>query len=620
MSRGEDARGYLYWISLLVLLYGCWMIANPYYGIWHDARIYLVMGLRHLEPEAFVRDVWFMFGAQDRYSLFDEFYSYVLQVLPVAQAAKLLAALGGFFWMGAVLYFAKGIVSPKKAIYCALILGCVPLCYGMQDGAVLLLVESFANARPFAFASAVLGMAFFVRGYYFRSFWFFLLGLLIHPLLAIWAILACVGVFFSDIALLVFLCVTFLAIGIASIFGVGDFSLMDTTWYDLVKNTSVIVFPKDGESVAWGAHLWWISLLALAGRMRPDKVGRLYDVVSFISAWTFLIAILVSFFFPVIFLAKVQVWRAYWVALCLGVMAGTEVWSIPENPRAKWLWRAVICLSFLSADAGGWVFILLAWFYFSCNRFHGWVNARWQTIECLPLWRWGRMSVWCVLAIVVFLKIFPIQYREVMIGGGKFEIAYVLLAVLIFPVVIACISFSRDVVLMVLSISFAVFSFFVWDQRSLETMRLESFYGVHSGEWLSSGIKKEDVVYWPKIDSGPWFILGAAGYAQSVQGVGIVFSREHASLLYRRERMIKGLGLPKGNGIGENEFDLHASMFHPFSLTRKSVVALCQDNDLDIVVDDVRYSSLPSNMFYLGGGVSGKAWYVFDCREIRKII
>jgi hypothetical protein len=53
-----------------LLLAALWVAARPYFGIVHDARLYMVQALHALQPERFAGDLYFAFGSQDAFTAF----------------------------------------------------------------------------------------------------------------------------------------------------------------------------------------------------------------------------------------------------------------------------------------------------------------------------------------------------------------------------------------------------------------------------------------------------------------------------------------------------------------------------------------------------------------------
>lgn len=153
-------------------------------------------------------------------------------------------------------------------------------------------------------------------------------------------------------------------------------------------------------------------------------------------------------------------------------------------------------------------------------------------------------------------------------------------------------------------------------------VRLQEAGYLHNSDTLLKelNIRRGDVVYWPGNDLGPWFTLGTAGYAQSVQGIGIVFSRQHALTLYARLRTI---GTLSTDIIGQsdaswNAFDLHAPAYHPSRLSSTAIRRLCSDKDLDHIIQHQAADGLPAHTVSARRRAVSPFLHVYHCDSLRR--
>ena len=61
--------------ALVLALAALWLLGRRYAGITHDATLYVVQGLRRLDPGSFDQDLFFAHGAQDDFTVFPRFYA-----------------------------------------------------------------------------------------------------------------------------------------------------------------------------------------------------------------------------------------------------------------------------------------------------------------------------------------------------------------------------------------------------------------------------------------------------------------------------------------------------------------------------------------------------------------
>lgn len=602
---------------LAALAWSAWLWANPYPGIVHDARIYLVMAYRHLVPQAFERDVWFRFGAQDRFSVFDEIYALALARHPVETVAFWLGGLGGIVWVAGAVSISCAILGRSAALWAATLLCALAPAYTFVTSDVFVLTESFATARPFAMGLSLLGLAAWETGRRKTAVVTWSSGVALHPLMAGWAVVAVVAQRLSDRTLLAALLagLVFLVAGIA--FGIPSLQPMDVRWFELVAQTSGIVFAPDPQAVAVDRCLWWIGVLSLAGHLASSPYRRLYFVVAWLAAMGTWASVSLSFCLPSAWFAQVQPWRVLWLATAIGIVAAVDLWRCFGSLAIRYWARGALVGSYLAAGQGAGAFLCLAWLVMACPSARQRVGEVWQrhsaharSAVSVALLAW----IWSV-GVLAALPLRTQTLKWSCPSSCSLEIPSIVPQILV-PLLLACAA-SRGKAWSRWCVTFGVaIGMLLWDQRSPAQREVETLYRVATGAASSQWQPPPgSVVYWPENDLGPWLQWSTAGYAQSVQAIGIVFSRAHAVTLHDRLLRIRGLAEAGPIDASASPFNLHDASYYPARWTAAGLKALCVDRELDYVALSRTILAAP-DAAPLPSHQSGP-WKVYSCGALR---
>ncbi|WP_153004425.1 hypothetical protein [Tepidimonas taiwanensis] len=602
----------------MLVVWSAWLWANPYQGIWHDARVYLVMAYRHLVPEAFERDVWFMFGSQDRSSLFDEIYAALLRWGPVDATAKLVALGGGVTWVIGAYWLAHAVIGGRAALWAAVFLSVLAPSYTFIDSKIFVLTEAFATARPYAMGLTLIGIASYLSGPRWIAVLTLVIGLALHPLMAVWGLLALAGYRLPDRAFGLIFALGVLLMVAGATAGLDPLRPMDELWFRLVQSTSTIVFAPSAESVALDRNFWWLAMLLLAGRLGAARFRKLYLVVACLAAWAFLASVILSFHYPAVLLAQAQPWRALWLAVAVGIVAAVDVvvrlWRSPNGQH----WCLFIIATYILAEGGiGGTLLLAAWLLYISPRTRASLTSLWNHLSS-PSQRFVYLIFILWLLGFFFISIMPFSYISRIFPGTDFTIEVPeIVTTLAIPLVLAWITSRASETTRIWLTTFVVlFALLLWDQRTHAQRLIESRYSPY-GHATMMGIAyhQGDVVYWPENDMGPWFELATAGYAQNLQGIGIVFSRDHAILLYERLRRIRALQESTNWDQYFSEYDLHAPFYHRGQWSKIALTLLCMDPELDLVILSQQIDDATSDVT-ISQGTTGKR-YVYKCSAFR---
>lgn len=634
----------VYWDSLLVGGFLLWLSATPYMGIDHDARLYVLMALRHLTPDAYVQDPWFAWGSQDDWSVYSPLLAKVLTIFGVQHGALLMTLLQGALFVVASAVFCRAWLRGPAAMLAFLFIVSIPIFY--SPAGMLSVSEGFVTARGMAVPLSLLalGVVRYQRG---GAFLLHLLALSMHPIMGLGPLLVscllCVPRRFvaASIAITVALAAAGFAAG-----GAGGLPLLDAEWLYFVE-PAVLVFigpwvQKDGAS------LMLVFLVLLLGSLfGARRLRALYMAAGVIGGGGLVIS-LVATAIPVAIVLQAQLWRTFWLCVVLGLIASADLlcrYVIRRRAAWRWFWLcALITLIMVRYFVGD---VIAA----GCVAIGG-------ALGMLPSCRSTAKQVALVLSarhkwVLVFLSAFSLLMLPSFLlslelsatsvrgvqglmlpvegffrsgGFGALALIFFLLA-----------RWAQKVLLPLLLLPAIFLSMGYWDVRAAVLRDQEARYSVDGRNNPFPGwIRRGDVVYWHQQPERVWLELGTAGYASTTHCTGLVFSRERTMLL--SDRMIKVAAL----GMGRDDFETAAASgqlrdqalrsARPLGVRNEAVLAsyearvaasafgvenMCKDFSLQWVVDPFRIDGLfvDSVQEFLGG-VRGHL-YLYDCARFR---
>ena len=86
-------------LPTIIIVVAWWLLTRPYRGIWHDGIFYTVQALRHLHPERYAQDIFFLYGSQDNYSIYSTLQSGLTSLLGMENAFLALTLAGAALWV-----------------------------------------------------------------------------------------------------------------------------------------------------------------------------------------------------------------------------------------------------------------------------------------------------------------------------------------------------------------------------------------------------------------------------------------------------------------------------------------------------------------------------------------
>lgn len=633
--------------------FGFWLLSHPYWGIWHDARVYTLMAVRWIDPAPFARDPWFMFGSQDAFSLFSPLYGSAIAAFGVNAAAKWGSLLAGASFVVASWVFSRALPLGRQRDLVFLLLVSVQLIYCVNDYSLtdaFRVSESFITSRQFAVSFGMLGVASAMASRLWLAACMMAISMVLHPLMGIWTVLSTIFIFTRiryRIAVVVIVLGSAVIVGL-SMLGNGIFQPVVGEWGELVRETSRIVFVMTDGRHRLEFSLICYSVLLVGCCWGKEQLRRWYQIVLLVSVAAYAVNWFCSSFSPAAIVMQAQLWRANWFALVLAVVAAVDiaVRVMSADRLFRYIAMAAGSLLVLVPIAGALLVALAA----TCPR-KVLLSLR-ERILCLtPACR--RIVQLASLFVVALLGLWAL--RDIQATGGMlwrvgeavdglsdffrglvFVGGFGLFAVGFW---IAAGSRNSSRVVGAISIGVFVIGLWQWDDRPPSARKFdEANWGPisqGSPRIFSEHVRARDVVYWQGKAERVWFELRTASYVSGTQAIGIVFSKEMAnSVAARLGRVALAATLAPvspevvrsrqdavslRNSEGTLPFvkvnDLHS--YEAREMTIDGLRYLCDDVDLDFIIHEADFPIFVRASVSETTGQRPVVWNLYDCAHVR---
>ena len=627
--------------SVISLGFGLWLACHPYFGIWHDARIYTLMALHWLDPAPFGRDPWLMFGSQSDYSIFAPIYGSMIRLLGIEAGAIWITAIGGLSFVVAAYVFSQTLPLGRfrTLVFLALVAMHIPYCPNNPE--ILVLQESFVTARPLAIAFSLLGIAACLASLRHLAWAAFGVAIMIHPLMGIWAIVVSLFVFLEDYKVLAALATAGLAVMVGALAGWTPLQAMSLDWAMLVQQTSVVIFMPFGDSYSPSQFIVGLSLLLFGAANGEIKLRRWYLMAALVGSLGWFVSVAASMIYPATLIMQLQLWRAMWLAMLLAVVATCDL--ILRSRQESEIYRLALlagAIAWLNQDTWGGYGLLAGYLVTNrrTDRLAAWLCLHAVMVRRVLLFLLG-VSLFAFLAhLSLDMQIAAIGLWEQSLPASHFLAKGFLLTAgngllpLVAWIVLESLPLLARVGVAMLVLFFAGMG---WDHRP-DLMRLfESRYSLdRSRGMFSQQIRAGETVYWPHAPERVWYELGTASYTSSTQAIGIIFSERHAMELERRLARVATSGLEEEliDGPLSHQTLLHYSLarqgnflwqknLHRYegrSLSRRGIGYLCEDAELDWIIHNEVHPGLVTATYLERRRRSEIQYGLYDCRKLRR--
>jgi len=520
------------------------LLLRPYYGLDHDAVIYMGRGLADLDPEGVGRDIMFRFDGQSRFSVFSRLVDGLIPLLGLTGAAKALALSGCMLWFAAMAALASRLARGAHVFALLLLVACFDGSYGAFG--IFHIAEPFATPRPFAEAFALAALAALLAERRGAALLCLAVATAFHPIIAAPACL--VALLYEgliDRRILIAALVGAAALLVASLAGAPLLDRLttriDAQWAAIVSVRSDYVFLSYWPAGAWTAIMRQASTLLLAASLAPAPARRLLFCVLAAAGLGLTASGLLGDLFMSELAAQAQSWRALWLAsafapLALG-LAAPALWREGAQGRivltllvTSWILRAEPESALLAIVAA------LAW-----RSRERWRGMSFATLERASMAICGL----CAIAVLGVALWFAREYArtapsDVPVLSSVLRAAEPAYVPLLFVALAMLVAQWRPRPLLVAFAAAvaAPLAAFCWTYEpfparsaDVRAPALAKIVAPHAGEIL-----------WLNDKLAPWLWLGRANWASHVQGSGVIFSRDLALAWRERMGFLRDLG------------------------------------------------------------------------------
>lgn len=602
--------------SLIVsLAFALWVIGRPFAGIWHDSRFYSLQALQHLRPIAFSRDLFFLYGSQDQYSLFGSFHAFAIAISGLMTGTMALQGIGLGLWFGAAWALMR--CAPGKLAPIALVLlVSIDSHYGSHG--VFAFGEQFLTARLYAEAFSLLGLAAWLAGNKALGGAAFAVACTLHPVMALPALVVGLGmllrpkVWFGLVGTVVAMAIGLGFMGLPPFTGL--LHPMDAVWWQLAVARSPFVFLHTWEWEGFSQALFVTVVAGTAWRTLSDeKLSRLAWVTLVCVLGAFSIAYLGGSLLKLPLIAGLQLTRIIWIGLVITVML--IVAMVGESHQATiWTrmraWGLALALFLDAATQGGYALIVLAIFgvgerYLPAYKPPLWF---WLLLGLIPLqiMLWGMLgahmdaemavlmseeSVWReyllnpATSLLLVLAAFRLHGREQLSKMWKGLAGVAIPGLLVLAIV-------------------------TWSDV-LPELDYDSSARRAAIAPIATRVPEGATVYWVDEPDKAWFWLGRANYVSFSQTAGTVFSRGTAIEARRRAAYARAASLSDASQTWDDRRSIAPAQYVSSAAVRQA----CRDPVLDYVIG--RSGPIANGIYFLDPATS-RGYRLYDCRVARE--
>ncbi|WP_342117886.1 hypothetical protein [Pseudoduganella sp. OTU4001] len=582
---------------LLLLLVGAWLLSKPWIGLRGDAALYAVQALQLLHPEAYKKDLFFLFGSQSSFTLFSPLYAKAIAALGLERAAILVQVLGNLLWLAGAAALLRCCLRGYHFWLGLLLLVMLPSDYGPTPQ-VFMLADGLPTPRLLAEGLSMGALALALRGRWAWGGALLLLAGLLHPLMAHGALL--VGVLYlawGRWRLAAALAVAGAALLLlAALRGIAPFhgllQTMDAAWLDKLAWMAPMVSWDAWHAGEWvGRTLMALTLVLAAAGLADGARTRFFGSVALAAVLGVLASWIGSGLLHNVLLIQVQPWRVLWLMhLAAAVALAWLLAAFWQRGRVFRLLLVALMVAQLNRDTfGGFLAPLAAWGLY-------WQVRRPRPLD-LPL-RTYRLALGGLAAIgsIWLLQWLDEAVRSYAGPYGSELGLHIWLALragwgaALGAGVLWCLwrwsarpQRAARVLAAGLVLAMLLASLLWFTQRAAASRHLSPAMQQAVQQHFGPLVPESAVVYWGNDVRASWFVLGRSNYASSAQVSGAVFNRGTALEGARRLALLRQLGM--ADGVRE-----HDDTRRRLQLARlpqagaAGLAALCADRALDFVV------------------------------------
>ena len=311
------------------------LLSRPYFGIRHDARIYVGRAEADLGRAGMAEDLMFIHDGQSKYSAFGALFRPLVEHLGSAPAAALLTGVGLAFWLAAAVVLLSRFCRGAHLWAAGVALAALPAFYV----GVLAYAEPFATPRLFAEGFACLALAFLIDRKWIVAGALLALGASLHPIMTAPAV-AVFGL------MLIFQDRRWLALAAAGLAGALAAAFaglplidrlvapIDAAWLNMLQQRSAYLFPALWSEGSWMMFIRQTATLVIAASFLHGRARQLAIAVLSVGV----VGVIATMLAPTLLVIQMQPWRGQWLVALLATallpFAVAQLWKAGAGARA----------------------------------------------------------------------------------------------------------------------------------------------------------------------------------------------------------------------------------------------------------------------------------------------
>jgi hypothetical protein len=534
----------------LLLTFGCFLLARPYEGLVHDARLYIGFAVAPLDPSGIGADLLFRYDEQSGRSLYPVVLRTLVRWSSPSQAAfgvTIACLLLWFFGSWRLIRQLFPDCTPVRVGALLLVATSIQTFYG--GSTTFRVAESFASPRVLAEGLVFIALASALTRSWIASALALLLALVVHPLMAVAGVavvcwLAIPSARMRSGALVLAVVAMLVIVALTGVVPVAPLQRYDADWLRALESVEALVFLKYWEPLDWSRITVHVVTVALALPEFSAKARHLSVAIVMTAVAGVLASVAGADLVHNVLITQAQPWRALWLlafvaGLSLGwlilrvVLERPASYSAAAGYRQAAVWMLLIGWFMQAVSPAAAIAAMLAALLWYIPV----VRPSMAMPEALP----QSLRVFVPGLIVCLVGMEARMVWQAYVGSpGQSMLWYwptmVLAGVMrLGGVAIAWGLTAGEGVRRVspsLASAVLLLSLWVFDSRSAYERSLEDALDRRVGASIAGGRGSDVVddipdgpVYWPDGEMEPWAFFGRPAYASSIQGTPLAFSR-----------------------------------------------------------------------------------------------
>jgi len=511
-------------------------------GIIHDSILYLGQVLSYRDPAIFSKDIFFLHGSQDNYTLFPLLIKWIFSSFEPIQIVMWGTLAGLLLFTTASWYLVKHIIPPAQQYMVWMGILCFPKMYGYDN--TLSYAEQFFTTRIFSEPLCLLAIAFIAQRRWVAMLVCLIAAGLLHPLQTLAALpLIWIWLVMENRRWLhsLWLIIPIMLLALAGVQPLdGLIHQADAFWLMAMK-LSPQLFITSWGSDGYIYLVFDVFILFLAGKQEGFPLARWSQAALIALILGMAGSLLLVDVLHLILPTGLQLWRTHWPAHWFA-MAALTLFFIGHWQKKQWLPFIVLLLTALLAwSERSWAWIGTGIIYY------GWplINQRFTRIKPLLLILFSSvLGLLCIKYILIQLKFFTIAEYNL----ALYPLDYYLL--LFPPITLSLVLLGiyawhkvpeqHRYLLISAVLPLLLWSIVKWDTRSDTQRFIDGLFG--QSTIFSVAIPEAAQVYWNHSDPLlSWYVLKRANFYCIFQQAGEVFNRETAVEGYKRWQRVAAI-------------------------------------------------------------------------------